>query len=168
MSNKKPTKFYTKNESTYYDTIRSKSETIVDLAKVFTEKINKKEVNAIISKLYEKKSVENLKQFIAQNSVNNFDDFKKIFKSIMDSDFMKICTTHKIVEETDKKIKFNITECIWAEVFKDMNETEIGYCVNCYNDFAMAKIYHPKIRLTRTKTCMQDDDYCDHTYTWED
>jgi hypothetical protein len=57
---------------------------------------------------------------------------------------------------------------LWAETFKKMNATDLGYNT-CYRpDFAMARAYHPKIGLERTKTLMQGDGYCNHTCYWKE
>lgn len=167
MNEKKPTKFYNKCETTYYDLFKLRFETIIDLANAFGEKIETKEIYDLIGKLSEEKSIENVRQVIEKNPIRNFNDFKILFKSQMKSELFINSTTYKIVEETDNKLKFKITECLWAKGFKDLNEPELGYCASCHADFVIAKTYHPKIKLTRTKTLMQGDDYCNHTYTWK-
>lgn len=168
MNGKKPTKFYNKYETTYFDLFKLRFDTIVDLTNAFSKKFGEKESYEIVEKLSEEKSVENVQLIIANNPINNFEDYKKLFLEQMSSDFMKNTTTFTITEEIDKKLKIKVTECLWAKAHKDVNETELGYCVYCKPDFAMAKTYHPKIKLTRTKTLMQNDDHCEHTFMWED
>jgi len=53
-------------------------------------------------------------------------------------------------------------------VFKEMKATDLGYVLNCQPDFAYAKACHPNVKLKRTKTLMQGDNYCDHTFYWEE
>jgi hypothetical protein len=168
MNNKKPEKFYNKFETTYFDLFKIRFNTLVDITNAFSKKIGKDESYEIVEKLSEEKSVESVQQIIANNPVNNFKEYKELFLQQMNSDFMKNTTTFSITEETDKKFKLKVIECLWAKAHKDMNETELGYCVYCKPDYAMARTYHPKIKLTRTKTLMQGDDHCDHTFTWED
>ena len=67
-----------------------------------------------------------------------------------------------------RAIEFNVTECLWAKTFKELNAADIGYILCCRPDFAIARAYHPNIRLKRTKTLMQGDSYCNHTYYWKE
>ena len=71
-------------------------------------------------------------------------------------------------EETPVKLSSHTTECLWAKTFKEMNATELGYILICRPDFAKARACHPKIRLKRTKTLMQGDSYCNHTWYWKE
>ena len=36
------------------------------------------------------------------------------------------------------------------------------------SDFAMAKAFHPNLKLVRTKSLMKGNDCCDSTYIWEE
>jgi len=49
-----------------------------------------------------------------------------------------------------------------------MNAADLGYDICCHPDFELARAYHPKIRLKRTKTLMQGDGYWNHTYYWKE
>ena len=70
----------------------------------------------------------------------------------------------EIVEQTDDKIEIKITRCLFAEAFKELGDTELGYIISCEQDFHFAKGFNPKIKLTRTKTLMEGHDYCDHCW----
>jgi len=66
------------------------------------------------------------------------------------------------LEEKGKFI-LKVERCKWAEVLKDLNP-EISYAMLCYADFERAKNYNPNFTLTRTKTIMQGNDFCDFCY----
>lgn len=168
MSEKKPTKFYNKFETTYFNLFKIRFDTLADITNAFSKRIGKKESYEIVEKLSEEKSIESVQKIIADNPINNFREYKELFLKQMNSDFMKNTTTFTITEETDNKLELKITECLWAKAHKDMNETKLGYCVYCKPDYAMARTYHPRIKLTRTKTLMQGDDYCNHCFTWKE
>jgi hypothetical protein len=168
MNDKKPAKFFNKYETTYYDFFNLRFETLADVTNAFSEAIGREKAIDIVEKFSEEKSIEMIKKIVSQNPITNFNDFKKLFLSQMKSEFMNNAVTFTIKENTENKLEFKITECLWATAHKKMGETELGFCAFCKPDYAMAKTYHPKIKLTRTKTLMQGDEFCNHTYTWED
>ena len=75
--------------------------------------------------------------------------------------------TYEIVEETDKIFENKITECLWAETFRDANASDIGCATNCHPDYAYARAFNPKMRMIRTKTLMQGHDCCNHRWILE-
>jgi hypothetical protein len=168
MTEKKKTKFFNKLEVTYYNYFKLRFTTLADATNAFSKQLGKEKAIEIVAKLSEENSIEQVEQIVSQNPVNNFNDFKELFLTQMNSDFMKNALTFTIKENSENKLEFEITECLWAIVHKEMRETELGYCAYCKPDYVMAKTYHPKIKLTRSKTLMQGDEFCNHTYTWED
>lgn len=51
--------------------------------------------------------------------------------------------------------------CIWAEVFKELNDPKLAEAVTCYRDFQMTKNLNENFVLTRTQTLVGGKDYCD-------
>ncbi|MFX1255632.1 MAG: L-2-amino-thiazoline-4-carboxylic acid hydrolase [Promethearchaeota archaeon] len=64
-----------------------------------------------------------------------------------------------ITNET--KIATKVLKCRWADVLGGLEDPEVGYLVTCYGDFEARKNFDPEFELTRTKTLMQGDPYCD-------
>ncbi|MFX0030774.1 MAG: L-2-amino-thiazoline-4-carboxylic acid hydrolase, partial [Candidatus Hermodarchaeota archaeon] len=60
----------------------------------------------------------------------------------------------------DEKFLYKVKKCRWAEVMKDLDR-ELSYYIICYTDFENAKNLNPNFILTRTKTRMLGDEYCD-------
>ena len=84
------------------------------------------------------------------------------------SDFMKHVVTKKDVRRTEKSLEYKVTECLFAEVFREMDAADIGYATQCFPDFAVASFSNPTRKLIRTKTLMQGQDFCDFRYVWEE
>jgi hypothetical protein len=80
----------------------------------------------------------------------------------------KNALTTEIVENTDTALKIKVTECLWAKTFREADGADIGYAMHCHTDYAMCQAFNPKIRMIRTKTLMQGDEYCDHRWVWEE
>jgi hypothetical protein len=99
---------------------------------------------------------------------SNFSDFKEYWKSTAASDYFQHTTTTSYPEETDTVLQCEITECLWAKTFQDLNAAELGKIMVCDPDIPMASAMNPKIKLVRTKTLMEGHDCCDHRYVWEE
>ena len=73
--------------------------------------------------------------------------------------------THKwerVINEPDC-VTYNFTRCMYAEIFRELGEPELGY-VLCSRDEPWVKSYNPKLSFKRTKELMGGDDICDNTY----
>jgi hypothetical protein len=169
MNKKTPHKFQEKFELTYEQYFREVFGPIVHLARELERVLGREKAFEIIRKAGERYAVEwTRKQMAEKGPIKNFEDFKAFVKEEDKSQFWSHALTLTYAEETPKKIVYRITECLWAKTFKEMNAADLGYIMICHSDFATAQAYHPKIKLKRTKTLMQGDSYCDHTYYWEE
>jgi len=74
----------------------------------------------------------------------------------------------ELLEQTEKKLSYNITRCRYAEMYKEIGYGELGFYLSCSRDFALIEGFNPKISLTRTQTIMEGADYCDFRYELED
>ena len=72
------------------------------------------------------------------------------------------------VRVDDNKISFNITKCLWADMFKSMDAAEIGHAWSCATDFTRAKTWSSRLELTRTQTIMEGAPHCDYCFTWQE
>jgi hypothetical protein len=73
--------------------------------------------------------------------------------------------THKVVEDTEGTFELEVTECIWASVFRDAGlGGEIGHAAVCNMDYHMPPAFNPDIKMVRSKTLMQGHDCCNHRY----
>jgi hypothetical protein len=168
MNKKAPHKFHEKMELTYEQYFQNSARSAVELAKAFERALGRERTFEILKKATEKSAVESVKNETSKKPVKNFEDFKLLRKQKEKSPLWAHMLTLTHPEETPKKLSYHVTECLWAKTFKEMNATDLGYILCCGSDFAMARAYHPKMRLKRTKTLMQGDSYCNHTYYWKE
>ena len=68
----------------------------------------------------------------------------------------------RIVNEPDR-IAYRFTRCMWAEIFRELGEPELGF-VFCAGDEPAVKSFNPKLGFKRTKVLMNGDDICDHVF----
>ncbi|MFX1277756.1 MAG: L-2-amino-thiazoline-4-carboxylic acid hydrolase [Promethearchaeota archaeon] len=94
------------------------------------------------------------------NYVNNFEELLDRYKTNLD----RWCAQDVVAEMVNNgKLMYKVKKCVWAEVLKDF-DLDYAYSMMCYQDFENTKNQNPNFRLTRTKTIMQGDDYCDFCY----
>jgi len=73
--------------------------------------------------------------------------------------------THEVVEDSEKVFELRVTECIWAETFRNAGlGGEIGHAAVCNMDYYWPSAFNPSFKMERTKTLMQGDDHCNHRY----
>lgn len=134
-------------------------------------------MNALAKKIGKEKFIKMLKDASAETAAAGS---KQLAKSLPKNDlagfvsvlkkpdyFWKHALTLEIVEDTETTFEVKITECIFDKTFHDFKAPDIGYAMVCHADFAMARAYNPKMKLTRTKTLMQGHDFCNHRWVME-
>lgn len=74
-------------------------------------------------------------------------------------------TLRYVVEEASPtQLRMRVTYCRYAEKMREMGAADIGYAFYCAYDDGFCAGLNPDITFTRTKTLMEGDDHCDHTY----
>jgi hypothetical protein len=69
------------------------------------------------------------------------------------------------VEQSPQRLVARVTRCRWAEEMKKLGaEGDLGFAIICASDYGYCAGLNPAIRFSRTKTLMQGDDHCNHTY----
>ena len=167
MKNNDSHKFDNKRTITYREHFKNRFGILSEITNEFCTVIEKDKALLLIRNLADKQATEGIKKLVEKNPISNFDDFKNFFKKQLQSELFSNALTYTIKEDTEDTLEFEITECLWATAFKELENTELGYQYSCHPDFAMAKAYNRDIELIRTKTLMQGHDCCNHCYKWK-
>jgi len=95
-----------------------------------------------------------------ENYVSDFEELLDRYKQNLER-----WLAQDIVAEivNDGTLIYKVNKCVWAEVLKDF-DLELSYAMMCYQDFENTKNQNPNFKLTRTKTIMQGNEYCDFCY----
>jgi len=67
------------------------------------------------------------------------------------------------VEEGADRVAYEFTRCMWAEIFQELDATDIGAWI-CQGDDPAVRSYNPRLRCRLTKTLMEGDDLCNHVF----
>ena len=73
--------------------------------------------------------------------------------------------SHRWQRVTDEptRIGYHYTRCMYAEILRELGEPELGLVI-CARDEPWVRSYNPALAFHRTKTLMEGDDICDHTF----
>ena len=156
-------KFQDTMEITYEEYFRNQYSNVVKLIKELQEKIGEERTSEIVRPLFERILVDWTRGEAERNPINSLEDFVAY-----DERSFTRTHTHEVKEITSTKYRYHVTECVLADVLREMDASRIGYDILCAADFSCAKAYHPRLELTRTNTLMQGGKYCDFTYHWEE
>lgn len=74
----------------------------------------------------------------------------------------------EVLAQTDKELRFNITRCRYAEMYREMGLGDIGGLLSCQRDGTFCEGYDPKLKLKRTQTIMEGASHCDFHYTYDE
>jgi len=154
------------SEMTYEQYFRDRCHEMICLARELEQLLCRNKTLEVMGRAREKYILELTKK--ERGLIRNFEDFKASEKTENASPYFSHTLTLTYPEETSDRLTLHVTECLWAKVFKEINATDLGYVLFCQPDFAYAKACHPKIKMRRTKTLMQGDDCCNHTFYWEE
>ncbi|MBM4409968.1 MAG: NUDIX domain-containing protein [Chloroflexi bacterium] len=68
------------------------------------------------------------------------------------------------LRQDGERLDFNVVGCRFAEMYRRMGATDLGFLLSCSRDFALSEGYSPALHLDRTQTIMQGYNYCDFRY----
>lgn len=72
--------------------------------------------------------------------------------------------TVDVVEQTDDRYSFNVTNCKFVEMYEEMGARDLGPLLSCGRDFAYFEGLAPGVAFDRTQTRMQGASFCDFRY----
>lgn len=168
MKEDKTHKFHSKLETTYYDHLRNRYEGMVEMAREMEKEVGKEKAMEIVGRVCDRMAVESVEKMMKNREpIEDMQGFISLMKEVAESPWYKHSVTCTFEEESDERLSVRMTECLSAKVFKDMDATDIGYVMCCRPDYAIAKVYSPKIEFTRTKSLMEGDEECDPGWGWD-
>jgi len=69
-----------------------------------------------------------------------------------------------ILDQNDRTLNFDVTECKYAELYKSLGIPELGSILSCSRDAAFIEGFNASITLQRTQTIMQGAAFCDFRF----
>ncbi|HTX79155.1 MAG TPA: L-2-amino-thiazoline-4-carboxylic acid hydrolase [Longilinea sp.] len=72
--------------------------------------------------------------------------------------------TLEVLEDTEDVYCIQITECLWADCFRQANAADLGLAAVCSGDAPFARFVNPQIDLDIEGTLMEGKPYCKLRY----
>ena len=150
---------------TYRQLFQRQYYNIIVFGKLLKQELGDEKAIELIKKLSNKSSIERGKRQAQQLGVNSLQAFVKQFR---DPEPYKHTLTKEVVEDTEKAFELKVTECLWADAFRNQDAGDIGFAWICYGDYGWPQGFNPQLKMVRDKTLMQGHDCCNHRYVWKD
>lgn len=135
----------------------------VPLLKAFVEKLGRERALQIAESVILGAARESGIQLAKYVGGNTIADFMKGMSLWTKDDALKI----EVLEQTDRTCFFNVTQCRYAEMYRELGMLEFGNLLSCCRDFEMTEGFNSKMKLRRSQTIMEGKKYCDFRITLE-
>jgi predicted ArsR family transcriptional regulator len=70
----------------------------------------------------------------------------------------------QVISESEDHLDFNVTRCLYAEFYKELGLSDIGYRVHCNRDHAMVVGFNGELELSRSQTILEGAACCDFRF----
>jgi hypothetical protein len=141
--------------------IKIQAQVLVPLVKTLQAELGEERANAIVRKaladLYRKYGD---KWWRTRGARNLGEKMASAFDTFAADDALH----YEVVKQTPDAFEVNVTECRYAEFYKEIGAPELGFLLTCSADFLMAEGFGTDVQLTRTQTIMQGASHCDFRY----
>ncbi len=147
-------------QASQLDQLKAQAEILLPLMKGFKTELGEDRAYAIARKAMEKFYLDIGKQIGALYPGNAIEQIASLTPYYADDDALK----YDELKKTADIYEYKVTKCRFAEHYKELGETELGYMFVCAGDLAIATGISPDLKLTRSQTIMQGADHCHFCY----
>ena len=141
---------------------RIQARVLVPLVKAFQAELGEERANAVVrTALGDMYRSLGQKWWRAQAAGSLGENMASAFETYAAGDALD----YTVVTQSQDSFGIDVTECRYAQFYKELGVPELGFLLVCSADFPMAEGFGPDIRLARTQTIMQGATHCDFRYT---
>ena len=137
---------------------------LAPVIKEFSRELGRERTLAIVEPIIislAREAGEQLAKIVGGNTLGHF---MKGFPMWTREDALQV----QILEQTPKKVFFNVTRCRYAEMYQELGIRDLGFLFSCNRDGALIQGFNPGIKFTRTQTIMQGAPFCDFRHEMKD
>ena len=147
-------------QASQLDQLKAQAEILLPLMKEFKAELGEDQAYTIARKAMEKFYFDIGKQIGTLYPGNAVEQIAALTPYYAADDALKYVELNK----TPDIYEYKVTGCRFAEHYKQLGETELGYMFVCAGDLAIASGISPDLDLTRSQTIMQGADHCHFCY----
>jgi hypothetical protein len=139
---------------------RIQAQVLVPLVKALQAELGEAKANSIVRNalgdLYRKLG----ERWARQKAGNLGDSLASAFDAFAAGDALD----YDVIKQSPDAYEINVTNCRYAQFYKELGAPELGFLLVCSADFPMAEGFGPNVKLVRTQTIMQGASHCDFRY----
>ena len=154
------------NITPYMRWVKTQTDVLVPLLRHLRSKLGETEANALVYPVLREYMKNWVAEFASKESNDPIENFRStserldaLFEGDVDWDVLK---------DDDQDFDFNVTRCVYAEFFRQLNEPELGAILVCEADTHIAELSAPAVRMSRVDTIMQGGNHCPFRYQFAD
>ena len=147
-------------EASILEQTKAQAQVLLPIFNELKSELGEERAKSIMHKALEKWGMETGKQInnmIPGNPVEKIEIITPYYAADNALDF-------DILKQTTEEFEYRVTKCQYAEHYKELGESELGYRFVCSHDFSIATGISSDLELVRDKTIMQGDQYCHFCY----
>jgi fumarate reductase iron-sulfur subunit len=130
---------------------------LIPLIEAFESRLGKREAHEVVRKVIEEASLKRGREIASQGIGTPIEKFKSLIPIFCEGGALELV----VLNHSHDIYDFNVTRCRYAEFYKEMGTSDLGFLLSCTRDFALARGISDKLELIRTRTIMQGAGYCD-------
>lgn len=131
------------------------------LIRAFAEEFGEEKTYAVVRRMM-KKLAGDTGRAAGEECGGGLDNFKEGLLPMWDAGG---ALAKNIIEDTGDTLRFDVTRCDYAAIYKELGYADLGALVSCERDEPFINGFDPDIKFERTKTIMAGDDVCDFCYS---
>jgi L-2-amino-thiazoline-4-carboxylic acid hydrolase len=133
----------------------------IPFLKILEKEIGHEKVIQSLRELAFQEAKEIAEQMVKTRGKNDLSFFKEIYNP-SDPDLKDILTM-EVLEDTEHTYVVNVTECLWAEIFRNAGAADFGFAAVC-SDAVFTRSVNPQMGFELEGTIMQGKSCCLHRY----
>ena len=136
----------------------------VPLIQAFAEKMGREQALAVATEVIKSLACAAGRETAKKLGAHNMAALAKVVREVWSGEN---ALEVKILEESDRKLSFDVTRCAYVELYEKLGMKEFGYCLSCRRDASFAEGFNPRLKLERTQTIMEGAPSCDFRFSLE-
>jgi fumarate reductase iron-sulfur subunit len=130
---------------------------LIPLIEAFESRLGKREAHEVVRKVIEGASLKRGREIASHGTGTPIEKFQSLIPIFCEGGALELV----VFNYSDDIYDFNVTRCRYAEFYKEMGTSDLGFLLSCTRDLALARGISDKLELIRTLTIMQGAGYCD-------
>jgi len=135
------------------------------LMRVLIQEVGDEKALEVASRAIKQDAILSGKKVAEQFKGNGMKEMVRILKELWaEEDALE----YTILEQSDKRLSFDVTRCRYAESYERLGIKEFGCVFSCSRDEPFLTSFNPRLKLFRTQTIMEGAALCDFRIVLED